>query len=255
MTPSTWVSFLFFLYFLLPGLFLDYRSRRYVPSVKESAIRELSRVVLGSITFTTLGFSILLLVHFIDIHRFVDLRAYFDHPDSYPRNNFRLVFWNMIAELAIAFTGVWLFDNFRQAILSPNLTGTHQWDVLFRNRRVAAALPRRWVVWTVRRFSEGLRDENIVTRGGKKIKIATRPVALVTLNSKEQFVGYVDLYSVEESPSEREILLSFVEGGYRDYLPKRFGDIARVNPDWKRMYIPANSIESIAVTYFEIPEN
>ena len=105
----------------------------------------------------------------------------------------------------------------------------------------------------VNRIHPDLRKDDFIIVGGKKTEMVTIPVALVTLKSEQQIVGYVDMYSVEDSPSEREIVMSPVEGMYKPYLPESFLKIANQSPDWVKLYLSSTSIESIAVVYFKFP--
>ena len=253
MTPTSWVSLVSFLFFLLPGLFLDQLSKRHKRTEKESALAELGRIVLGSIGFTSFALTCLLIAQKTKPHWFLNPEKFISEPGNYFSGHFSLVVRTFLYEGILVFLGVLLFENYRVAKNNPNFTTAHNWDVLFRNRRVETFKATKFMYKIVNRIHPDLRKDDFIIVGGKKTEMVTIPVALVTLKSEQQIVGYVDMYSVEDSPSEREIVMSPVEGMYKPYLPGSFLKIANQSPDWVKLYLSSTSIESIAVVYFKFP--
>ena len=253
MTPTSWVSLVSFLFFLLPGLFLDQLSKRHKRTDKESALAELGRIVLGSIGFTSFAVTCLLIAQELKPHWFLNPGKFIGEPGNYFSGHYSLVIRTFLYEEILIFIGVLFFENYRVAKSNPNFTTAHNWYVLFRNRRVETFKARKTMYWIVNRIHPHLRKDDFIVVGKKKTEMVTIPVALVTLKSEQQIVGYVDMYPVEESPNEREIVMSPVEGIYKPYLPESFSKIANQSTDWVKLYLSASSIESIAVVYFKFP--
>lgn len=258
MTPSTWASFFFFTYFLVPGLFLDILSKRYRRASPETPLREIGRVVLGSMAFSTIGLVFLCIVRLLRPSIIVDPGLWLQNPHGYFVTQYKLIIWTLIFEQIIALLAVALYNSIWVALNNPNFTEAQQWEVLFLNSEVVTGqnpeglIPKS--VHYILRHWEWLAKRVYGASGAKK-KSYIKPVARVTLNSKEEIVGYVDMYSVEESVADREILLRVInpkdEGVAK--LPQEFQEIMAKDTSWVRMSIPFHSIEKISVVYFEFP--
>src|SRR6266567_9163130 len=65
MVPSTWLTLLLFLFVVSPGILFDLLGAQRHVRAAESTFREIGRVVLGSIGFTSLAIALLLLVRLV----------------------------------------------------------------------------------------------------------------------------------------------------------------------------------------------
>jgi hypothetical protein len=221
---------------------------------------EFTRVVLGSLVFTPIGFLLVGLLRSQEPRWILDPKRFVIDPSAYLTVNVSLVFRTIIIEAVIVLALVWFYDSSRAVILDKKFTKTHQWESLFGNLPVQPFTPNKWVrklicfplvrktILTSRRIL-GFRPVEIPS--GVESDSVFRSIALVTLRSQEQLLGHVELYSLVEVPNDREFLLMPVTENDVKALPPKFQAVAQ-NPGsifWKKLYIPMHAVDKIEMEY------
>lgn len=108
MVPGSWLSVLFFLLLVAPGLLFELLSERRRAGIPESVFREISRVVLASLAFSGLAFGILAVVRTIHPAWMPSPAMLLAAPGKYVAGHYRLVLWALVAEVFLALGAVWL---------------------------------------------------------------------------------------------------------------------------------------------------
>ena len=210
MVPSTWLSVLFFVVLIAPGLFFDLLAERRRVGAPESAFREASRVVLASLVFSGLGLAVVALVRTLEPAWMPDPDQVVAEPHRYLVEHYRLILTALLlgGSVALAAAGFahWLLSRKYGAglrTLSP-------WRKVFRQERPAG----------------------------------TTTHVRVRLTNGTVFTGKVAGYTADLDLSDREIVLapplfSNTSGQELTALPV----------EWQRVILPASSNESIAVQY------
>ncbi|MFZ2226923.1 MAG: DUF6338 family protein [Candidatus Nanopelagicaceae bacterium] len=277
MTPSTWASFLFFAYFLVPGLYLDLLTRRHHAGYHETALAEIGRIFLGSSVFSAVGLLIIALTKWafpswiLDPGRLLKEKNYF-------ADNYRLVFWTFFVEELFALLAVWLYDNYIIVVKSPQFTTSHHWNMLFQDEPPETVENSHRTVRNAIKFALSGKErlqksifENVIVRKAIKFIIrrkidptedeSTGPdvseilwtfrVVKVTLNTQEEVVGFASYWSLEESMADREMILTSISEQQVDRLPEEIQEVARRDSSTLYTYIPIQSVEKIRV--YEVP--
>src|SRR5215211_6127592 len=109
MVPGSWLSVLLFLLFVAPGLLFDLLSERRRAGFSESAFREVSRIVLGSLAFSGFAFALLAIVRTINPPWMPDPSRLLKPGDSYAKDHYRLILRTLVLQGALALTAasVW----------------------------------------------------------------------------------------------------------------------------------------------------
>lgn len=215
MVPGTWLSGLFFVVLVAPGLLFDLLSERRRAGVAESTFREISRVVLASVAFSGLSLAILAVGRAVVPSWLPDPRQLFFGGDlaSYLAGHYRLVLRALVAEVAIALLAA---------------VGLH----LILTRRAGGATIRFVSPWT-----KVFRHE---------CPAGYRPEARVRLNDGTMYVGAVGHFTSDLEPEGRELVL------VPPLWSKSPTDatLAAVPEEWQRIVIRATNIDSLTVRYW-----
>lgn len=252
--PTNWVSIFAIFYFLLPGLLVDWYSKRYKKSTPETVLREIGRVVLGSILISGISVTVLSLIHYLIPGRLLDIRGFLLNPKAYFFFNYRIVIFTLVLQTVIMLSLVYVYARFWVSYNDPRLSHDQQWDLLFQNNAIKSpkngnSVFTRILEWAAK-FNKNLALG--LYKGSQTKKLTyQKPVALVTLKSGKEFVGFVDMYTVEDSMTDREILMRPVENERMHFLLPPFRTVAELDSSWTRLSIPINSIEYIKVVYWE----
>lgn len=100
MLPSSWLTVVFFLLLVAPGLLFDLLAARRRVGVSESAFREVSRIVLASLAFSALGVTSVIACHVFWPTAFPELDKVLVG-ETYVRTNPRLVVTAVVTGTAI----------------------------------------------------------------------------------------------------------------------------------------------------------
>jgi hypothetical protein len=141
MVPESWLSILFFLLLIAPGLFHDLLDRRGQIKLDESAFREISRTVLASLVISALAFTILAFIRIKYPSWMLNPRLFFPHPDNYFAIHYALVLRTFLIEGTIALAIAGGFSLVRNGMRSGNLKTVSTWTRVFRDDRPRGTLP------------------------------------------------------------------------------------------------------------------
>jgi len=106
--PGSWLSVLFFVLLVAPGLLFELLSERRRAGIPESAFREISRVVLASLGFSGLALGILAIVRTVHPVWMPSPAMLFGTSGTYVARHYGLVLWALVAEGLLAFGAVGL---------------------------------------------------------------------------------------------------------------------------------------------------
>jgi hypothetical protein len=210
--PSTWLSIIFFLLFVAPGILFDLLSERRRPGATESAFREISRVVLGSVAFSTVGLVVAGVVRAVFPGRMPDLARLFANADAYMSTHYRVVMFALALETGVACSAAagahWLLMKHAKR---PPLRAVSAWQMVLREECPSGRTPYLRVR---------------TTRG-------------------DVYMGYVGYSSADLSSAEREIVLV-------PPLWSKLADGRELRPvpvEWQRIVLPARDVAALAVSY------
>ncbi len=102
MIPGNWLSILLFLLFVAPGLLFDLLSERRRAGFAESAFREVSRIILGSLAFSGFAFAVVVIVRTIHPSWMPDPKRLLEPGGSYARDHYRLILRTLVLQEALA---------------------------------------------------------------------------------------------------------------------------------------------------------
>jgi hypothetical protein len=208
--PSTWLSVLFFVVLVAPGLLFDLLAERRRVGAPESAFREASRVVLASLVFSGLGLAAVVLVRTLE-------PAWMPDPDR------------LVAE-----PHQYLVEHYRLLLAALLVTGSVA---------LGAAGLAHWLL--ARKYGSGLRTLSTWRKVFRQERPAgTAAHVRVRLTNGTVFTGKVAGYTADLDLSDREIVLA------PPLFSKTEGNkLAPLPVEWQRVILPASSIESVAVQY------
>lgn len=252
MNPTNLFSFLFFVFFLAPGLLSEVLGRRREPERKESNLHELSRIM------TVSAISSLVSVFFTFLIAILALRAKITefnlrNLESWQSNGYdQLV--TIFLVFSFPFLFVFLWNELQLARRFVPMTNEKIWTILFTNTVPIPIIKadlrvRKWLQKAFRFF----RLLPIDSKNGSEEDLVSIPLTVVTLNSGEQVIGYTDYFSSDEIMEERELLLQPVIRKYNMFLPPEYKKLAQKQVSWNRMLIPLVSISHIEVRNLLFP--
>jgi hypothetical protein len=126
MVPGSWLSALLFVLLVAPGLLFELLSERRRASFSESAFREVSRVVLGSLAFSGFAFAVLVILRYVHPAWLPDPRRLLEPRSSYPRDHYRLLLRTLVLQASLALAAVWVWHIF---------LANKPWHSLFANKQ------------------------------------------------------------------------------------------------------------------------
>ena len=140
MVPSTWLTLLLFLFVVSPGILFDLLGAQRHVRAAESTFREIGRVVLGSIGFTSLAIALLLLVRLVVPAAMPDPRSLIMGGTDYFAAHYVLVFVAIGVEAVLAHGAAFLLHTYlarRGATIRP----TSAWSRVFKDTPCRAIMP------------------------------------------------------------------------------------------------------------------
>jgi len=131
MVPGSWLSVLLFVLLVAPGLLFELLSERRRASFSESAFREVSRVVLGSLAFSGFAFAVLVILRTVHPAWLPDPRRLLEPRSSYARDHYRLLLRTLVLQASLALAATWVWHIF---------LANEPWHSLFANKQGEAAV-------------------------------------------------------------------------------------------------------------------
>ncbi len=104
MVPGSWLSVLLFFLLVAPGLLFDLLSERRRAGFSESAFREVSRIVLGSLAFSGFAFVLLAIVRTVHPAWMPDPKRLLEPRDPYAKDQYRLILRTLVLQESLALT-------------------------------------------------------------------------------------------------------------------------------------------------------
>jgi Family of unknown function (DUF6338) len=208
--PSTWLSVLFFVVLIAPGLLFDLLAARRRVGAPESAFREASRVVLASVVFSVLGLAVVGLVRTLQPSWMPDPDRLVADPHQYWVEHYRLLLAALLVTGSVA---------------------------------LGAAVLAHWLLG--RKFGSGLRTLSTWRKVFRQeLPAGTAAHVRVRLTNGTVFTGKLAGYSADLELVDREIVLA------PPLFSKRSGkELTALPVEWQRVILPASSVESITVQY------
>lgn len=242
MAVSNLSSFLFFVYLLVPGFFLDFLTKRHRETPRETSLRELGRIVLGSIVFSTFGFVIIILAREIYPSIFPDIRRILNEK-NYIDQHYTKIFWTLVAQQFITMYLVWLYDNFEIAKTAPAFSNSSNWEVLFNESGVHWIKKNRWIHKVFSRALKLFRQSGEVeSTSDVKSGFVKYRVLKVTLVSGKEVIGFVHSWSAIEEMNNRDLILGAVKSYHVPQLPERLRDLVHIEDEKIYEYVPMSAV-------------
>lgn len=214
MIPTSWLSVLFYLLLVAPGLLYDLLATRRRPLANESTFREISRIILASLIFSIVSFSLLLTVGSFIKGWLPDITQLLFHPSVYLPGHYFIAVRALITEGIIAFA------------LVGGLHLAQLWRTDVRLRPVST--------WT-----RVLRQE--LPRG-------CVPYVEVRLDNGMTYIGRVGHFTADLDSAERElVLVPYL------YIQAPGGVLTDMPHEWQRLIISGDQIQSMTVQYRPVP--
>jgi hypothetical protein len=150
MVPSTWLALLLFLFVVSPGILFDLLATRRHVSAAESAFREIGRVVLGSLGFTSVAVALLLIVRAVVPPAMPDPRALISGGTGYFAAHYALIFIAIGAEAVLAHGMAYLLHKRLAARGGETIRPMSAWSKVFKD-----TVPKDHAVYARIRMTDG----------------------------------------------------------------------------------------------------
>lgn len=210
MVPSTWLSVLFFLLLIAPGLVFDLLAERRRAGADESAFREASRVALASTAFSGVALAVLALVRARRPAWMPDPRRLLGDGQDYLADEYRLILRALLIQVAIAL-GL--------ALLTHTVLA-----------RTSGASIRQRSAW-----SSVLHHE---LPAGYQAHVRVR------LADETVFVGRVAQFTANLEHADRELVLAPPL-----FSKLKGGSLKDVPAEWQRIVVPGDQVVAMSVQY------
>jgi hypothetical protein len=213
--PGTWLSVVFYVLLVAPGLWFDLLAERRRVGAPESAFREVSRVVLASLAFSGIALAVLAVIRAAEPAWMPDPRLLFANGHGYLAGRYRLVLRALLLEGGIALGLVWLVHWWKARSVT-RLTTASAWQTALRDQGPEGFVPHVWV-----RMSDGM-----------------------------EYIGAVAQYTADLDLADRELVL----GPPLFHRAAASHPLMDMPPEWQRLIIHGPAAQSIAVQYRPAPK-
>lgn len=209
MVPVNLWSAVFFLVLVAPGLLHDLMSETRTARQKESAFREISRVVLASLGFSAVP---LLLITLLGDLAVVDWlpnpSKWAESGSTYAVDNYATIVLSLVLQCVLSCALVWVFHRLRHGD-DPRLVAKPTWRKVFR-------------------------DDNPTNAA---------PIVRVRTTAGSTYVGRLGDYT-QSWDEDRDLVL-----GPPLQVKQQGSKATDLHPEWQRIIIPSSSVLSITVRY------
>jgi Family of unknown function (DUF6338) len=210
MVPLTWLSVLFFIFLIAPGLLYDLLDQRHHARVSESAFREASRTVLAGLIVSCIAVSILAVVRAVRPAWMPNPTLLISHPGSYFAVQYRLILRALLIEGALALAIAGTFQAIRNSRSDARLRPVSTWTRVFRHDCPEGSLPH----------------------------------VQVKLTNGMNYIGQVGHFTADLETAERELVLVPPL-----YVKKPNGVFKDISVEWQRVVLSGECVQSMVVQY------
>ena len=213
MIPQTLGAVAGFLGLIAPGLVFELVRGRKRPTPQDTAFWEVSRIALASLCFTSAGLLLLAIVRVITPNLVLDPGAWLRMGKPYVQEHYRAIAGTLSAQILVSCilalgTALWLGRRSR-----ADIRETPNWFTFFRDERP---------------------DD-------------TDTFVMVVLNTGDRLFGWVESYTTERLPTDREVVLA----GPLQYQAAAQAEPVDLGAHWSFLTVLARSIDYIAIAYLD----
>lgn len=210
MVPSTWLSIVFFLLLIAPGLLFDLLAERRRAGAEESAFREASRVALGSMVFSGVALGVLSLVRAARPEWMPDPGRLLADQQQYLADEYRLVLRALVIQVLIALLLAWWTHLAIAKVTGAPIRQRSAWAAVFRH----------------------------------DLPAGTQAHARVRLTDGTTYLGHVAHFNADLKRADRELVLA--PPLYAATKGNKLGDVPA---EWTRVVVSADQIAALSVQY------
>ena len=238
-------GFIFFIFFLAPGLFFDFLSKRHKGPRRETQLQEFGKIVLASTSFSTLSVATIYVFRDFSFLAGFSFKEITENPFYYSHLHSELLLKFLVLSCFVALSYALIFDNFLIALSDPKYTEEIIWTHLFSN--TSPKLFRGWRYPAVGVLSKIIQVLRIIRHKNPVEDIET--AALITTVDGKSFIGIMALWSSEENIYGREIVLAPLNEEYLARIPDNFKEHHDTKDEWQKIWFPESSICNIKTIY------
>jgi hypothetical protein len=214
--PTTWLTVLFFVLLIAPGLLYDLLAERQHAKISESTFREASRTVLASIIISTISLSLLAIIRWAHAAWMPDPDRLFRGESNYAAVHYRLILRALLLEGGIGLAIAFFFQLFRTKRFRARLRPVSTWTKVFREE-----CPKGFLPYVQVRLANGM-----------------------------TYIGQVGHFTADLETSDRELVL--VPPLYVKAPSKQLVDMPH---EWQRIVISGEAVASLVVQYRPDPRH
>ncbi len=252
MNPTNFFSFIFLLYFFVPGLFNELLLRRRQEQQKLTTFQEFGNIVaVSTVASTVSAFFTLISLNFFtkDFFKIDELVA---NPIKYFEENSILCLSLLSGIALIAFTLILIVDAAIIEFQRPRISHTKLYIVLFQNKQ---PLTLDSMKNPVRKFWRLVFKNLRIGNSKESSNSDLLPVAKIRTCNGDTLVGIVCLFSTSSEPLTGDLLLLPFPHSMLSKLPTAYHFNVSPIPQWQKLHVQGNAISSIEVVYVEFEKN
>ena len=210
MVPSTWLSVLFFLLLIAPGLVFDLLAERRRAGADESAFREASRVALASTAFSGAALAVLATIRTLKPEWMPDPRRLLGDEQAYLTDEYRLVLRALLIQVAIALVLALVTHAVLAKTGGASIRQRSAWSSVFHHE-----LPE-----------------------GKQAHVRVR------MTDETVYIGRVAHFTANIEHADRELVLAPPL-----FSKMKGGELKDVPEEWQRIVVPGDQVAVLSVQY------
>jgi hypothetical protein len=247
--PNNSISLYFFFFFLLPGLYFDFLSKRHQSQNKESSLQELGRIVLASCLLIVPSGLLSLLFFKYRSPDSLKITEILENPFRFSVE--RTFLFLEISGLTILLAGLLalITDNFLIAVNNPKFSRDTTWNHIFAKSPFKRSVGFRYPF--VKMFKRLIRFYRTIRYGRDSSGDLINSALLITTVDGTKHLGVAYIWSSEEYVSGREIVLAPLNKSQVKLLPPYFLNHIIEEDAWMSLSIPESAILSIELFYFK----
>jgi hypothetical protein len=247
--PNNSISLYFFFFFLLPGLYFDFLSKRHQSQYKETSLQELGRIVIASCLLIVPSGLLSLLFFKHRFPRSLKITDILENPFRFSAENTFLFLEISFLTIFLAGLLALIADNFLIAVNKPNFSRDTTWNHFFL--RTPFKRPAGFRYPFVKLFKRSIRFYRTIRYGHDSSGDLINSAALITTVDGNKHLGVAHIWSSEEHVPGREIVLAPLNQAQIKLLPPYFQNHIIKEDAWMSLSIPESAILSIELFYFK----